>query len=105
MNDSVKEFLTDSKNPSILNEYYEDVYNYYCLQTIIKGKHIPVTKNKFSRDIGLWGFKTDVIRDHQEDGKCKRIIVLPQRILEYVIAGLKNNMEKRNVTIVERRNL
>lgn len=96
MHDSIKEFLKDETNPLILNQYFEDVYNYYYLQTMLKGKHSPVSRNKFSRDISLWGFKTTVCRDHQENGKCKRIITLPDNILKLVM---------RNVTSKKKGNL
>lgn len=98
MHESVRDFLKDNQNPPILFEYYEDVYNYYCLQTLIKGKYKPISRNKFSRDIGKWGFKTDVCRDYQDEGKCKRIIILPEPLLARVIIKLKHDGLMRNVT-------
>lgn len=53
MDQTVKDFLQDKNNPSILNEYFEDVYRYYFYYTFTKDQ-LPVSRNKFSRDIGLW---------------------------------------------------
>lgn len=82
MHESIKVFLKDPNNPNILNEYYEDVYMYYALYTI-KRQVVPVSKNKFSREIKKWGFETKVCRDPLTHD-CKRMIILPNRILEEV---------------------
>ena len=90
MDETVKTFLLDKSNPIILYEFYEDVYNYYYLHTLIKQNKKPVRKNKFSRSIKVWGFKTDVCRDYCDNGKCKRIIVLPLNILFFITKKMRN---------------
>lgn len=90
MDETVKTFLLDKSNPIILYEFYEDVYNCYYLHTLIKQNKKPVSKNKFSRSIKVWGFKTAVCRDYQDEGKCKRIIVLPFNILFTIIKKMRN---------------
>ncbi len=81
MNETVKTFLYDKNNPSILNEYFEDVYYVYFFYTLIR-KQIPVSRNKFSRDIGLLGFRTKVCKDM--NGNCKRKIILPNPLQDFV---------------------
>lgn len=102
MNETVKNFLYDKNNPSILNEYFEDVYRVYFFYTILK-KQLPVSRNKFSRDIGLLGFKTKVCKDHQ--GNCKRKIILPDQILTLINLSLQKNNGSGNYTNTQMRNV
>lgn len=102
MNETVKNFLYDKNNPSILNEYFEDVYRVYFFYTILK-KQLPVSRNKFSRDIGLLGFKTKVCKDYQ--GNCKRKIILPDQILTLINLSLQKNNRSRNYTNTQMRNV
>lgn len=88
MDHTVKEFLLSKEIPNISDKYYNEVYLRY-LSFSREKNYYPVSKNKFSRDIRKWGFTTTVCRDYFT-GRCKRVIIMPDEVKEYILSQNKN---------------
>ncbi len=77
--DLIKDFLLN-KCPNLLNNYtFNEIYKKYTYYAKTNNKNY-VSKNKFSRILKGYGFRTKVIRN-QYTGRCERIITISDRIL------------------------